>query len=82
MANNYGKFVPYFSIVAVTRYKLSQKDVPFTWGTSQQTAFETIRKCLASDNVLTHYNSIQEIGLSADAHAYGLGAVLFHTDAI
>lgn len=31
--------------------------------------------------MLTHFDPLQDISVSADASAYGVGAVLFHTDA-
>ena len=56
MANYYMKFVQNFSTEAAPLYKLTQVNVSYKWGTAQQTAFETLRKCLASVNVLTHYD--------------------------
>lgn len=48
---------------------------------SQQTALETLRKCLAHDNVLTNYDSQQEICVFSDNSGYGFGAVLFYASA-
>lgn len=50
--------------------------------TAQQTAYETFRHSYAFDNVLTYYDPLQEIGVSADAYSEGLIAVVFHTDAL
>lgn len=45
--------------------------------TSQLTAFETLRKYFASDNVLTHYDPHQQIGVSGDAFAMALRPFCF-----
>lgn len=66
--------------VLISRYNLTQCNVSYKWGTAQQTAFVNLRKCLASDNVLTHYDIQWEIGVSDDASPYSLGAVLFYTE--
>lgn len=49
--------------------------------TAQQSAFETVQMCLASDNVSSHYEPQQKIGVSANAFSDGFITVLFHTDA-
>ena len=54
---------------------LSKKNV-WTWGPSQEEAFNTLRDKLSMLTTLSLYNLAAKIKLSADASSYGLGAVL------
>lgn len=58
--------------------ELLRKDQPFEWREQHQTAFETIKKNLASDLALTHYDPAKKIIVAADASSYGMGAVIMH----
>ena len=50
----------------------------FSWGNSQQQAFNRAKKMLQSHSVLIHFDPSNEIVLSCDASPYGVGAVLAH----
>ena len=41
MANYYGKFVPNMSTTAALLYALTRNGVPYTWGSMQQSAFDS-----------------------------------------
>ena len=40
--------------------------------------FDCLKTILSNDTVLAHYDYSQQIGISRDASASGIGAVLFH----
>ena len=74
----YCKFLPNMSTVLAPLYKLLQKNVPWTWGTEQQIAFDSAKSALTSDRLLVHYDPDKELILACDASPYGVGAVLSH----
>ena len=74
----YCKFLPNMSTVLAPLYKLLQKNVPWTWGTEQQIAFDSAKSALTSDRLLVHYDPDKELNLACDASPYGVGAVLSH----
>lgn len=48
------------------------------WSTEHQEAFDKIKKILASDLVLTHYDPLKPIVVAADACQYGKGGAIMH----
>ena len=56
------------------RELLSSK-VTWLWGPSQNEAFEELKSTLARPTVLTLYNPEAKLKVSANAAAYGIGAV-------
>ena len=77
MANYYGKFIAIMSDNS-TALRINKTNSIYTWGEKEQTAFNSLKKILAYDVVLAHYNPAKEIEVAADASAYGIEAVLFH----
>ena len=76
MVNQLGKFSPNIAeFTKPLRDLLSTKN-SWMWGTSQTDAFNKIKDELTSPPVLAWYNPAGETKLTADASAYGLGAVL------
>lgn len=53
------------------------KENTWTWGPSQEQAFAQVKEELSQPTILTLYDPDKESKISADASAYGLGAVLF-----
>lgn len=76
MLNYYRTFVPNASSILEPLHSLLKKDCPWQWGDDQNNAFERIKKELASDTVLAHYNPSLPTVLTVDAGPAGLGAVL------
>ena len=79
LINFYAKFLPNLSTVLAPLYVLLQKNRPWTWGPSQQRAFQQAKERLTKSSLLVHFSSTQPLLLAADASPYGLGAVLSHT---
>lgn len=76
MVNQLGKFSPHLAtLTQPLRELLSTKNV-WMWGPSQEGAFKTVKEELSKPTVLDLYNMEKEHKVSADASAYGLGAVL------
>lgn len=78
MVGFYARFCPDLSIKAEPLYKLTRNNVPFEWTTLQEESFDAIRKDIASEKVLVHYDPKLPLVLSVDASPIGLGAVLSH----
>ena len=57
-----------------------QKETKWSWGAEQQKSFDEVKKLLASDCLLVHYDPNKELILACDASPYGVGAVLSHRD--
>jgi len=74
----YRKFLPNLASVLGPVNKLLRNDVPWEWGKDQQSAFHKVKKLLASDRVLVHYDPTKELVVSCDASSYGLGCVISH----
>jgi transposase InsO family protein len=74
----YGKFIDKMKELRGPLDELLCNDVSFEWQPKHQQAFEKIKKVLASDLALTHYDPKKKIIVAADASSYGMGAVLMH----
>jgi len=76
LAAYYRKFVNGFAAIAKPLFELTQKGRPFIWTTSQQNAFEQLKRCLAKAPVLAMPLENGEYWLDTDASDIALGAVL------
>ena len=59
-------------------HQLTKKDTPWNWNKKAQEAFDNLKTILSNDMVLANYDPSQQIGISCDASACGIRAVLFH----
>ncbi|KAK6761919.1 hypothetical protein RB195_022856 [Necator americanus] len=57
---------------------LLKKNVPFKWNEECEAAFNRAKEVLASDLLLTHFDSSLDIIVAADASDHGIGAVILH----
>lgn len=78
LINYYGKFLSNLATTLAPLYKLLQKNVKWSWGAIEKSAFEQIKKQLTSDSLIVHYDPNAELVLSCDASPYRVGAVLSH----
>lgn len=76
LVNYYRCFVPGASCILSPLYELLKKSNKWCWSHSEDEAFNKIKKILASDQVLTHFNPHAKIILTVDASPNGLGAIL------
>lgn len=72
----YRRFVPDFSEVARPLSGLTKKGAVWTWGPSQQHAFDTLKELLSSPPILRQADPNLPYTLRTDASCYALGAVL------
>ena len=77
-ANYYRKFISHFSKIAVPLFSLLKKDVPFSWGSSQQSAFDALKAQFLSGPILRHVDTSVPFLLETDASDFAIGAVLSH----
>ena len=78
LVNYYSHFLPNMASVLHSLYQLLKKDKKYTWTTTAQNAFDTVKEMITSDTVLTHYNPELPLKLACDSSSYGLGAVISH----
>lgn len=78
LAQYYTKFVRNAASILHPLYQLLQNNVQFVWSRRCQLAFDTMKKAIASDQVLTTYTPSLPLVLETDASPFGLGAILSH----
>ncbi|XP_045537055.1 uncharacterized protein K02A2.6-like [Papilio machaon] len=76
LANYYRNFVPGASTVLSPLYDLLKKNSKWEWCKVHSDAFLSIKKFLASDSVLAHFDPNAKLILTVDASPTGLGAIL------
>ena len=76
MANQLGKFTPNLAQIMQPLHELLTKSRNWSWGPSQSKAFDLVKEELSKPTTLALYDPAASTKISADASAYGLGAVL------
>ena len=76
--NYYGKFIQNLSSILHPLNHLLHANQKWKWTDECTQAFEEAERQLVSAHVLTHYDPTLPISLTADASAYGIGAVISH----
>ena len=76
MANQLGKFTPNLAQITQPLRELLSKSRNWIWGPSQSKAFDQVKEELSKPTTLALYDLAAPTKISADASAYGLGAVL------
>lgn len=80
LVNYYRCFVPGASCIMSPLYELLKKGCKWCWTKKEDEAFKSIKRYLASDEVLTHFDLNAKIILTVDASPSGLGAILSQID--
>ena len=75
-ANYLSRFMPQLSKVSEPLRKLTEKDVMFTWDSSQEEAFQAIKSMISSAFLLKYYDVASETAIQYDTSESGLGATL------
>ena len=76
MINQMNAFYPYMSRHISSLQALLKKDVAFTWLPEHRDAFEEIKRELAKELALRHFDSALNTSLVTDALKMGIGFAL------
>jgi transposase InsO family protein len=76
LASFYRRLVPKFAQLAKPLTLLLRKDAPFTWGESEQAAFDALKTALCSNQVMAYPDFTQPFILTTDASKYAAAAIL------
>lgn len=72
----YRKFVPNFSLLAEPLTRLTKKKTTFVWNDEQATAFDEIKRVLASDATLGVFNHTDPVCVKTDASRKRVAGIL------
>src|SRR3954470_24330625 len=76
ICNYYRRFVPHYSSIAAPLTQLTHKDIPYTWATQTQAAFDTLRTALTRTPILCIPDPALPFVITTDASGFAVGAVL------
>ena len=76
MINQINKFSPNISHISKPLRELLSSKISWTWAAAQEEAFTKLKREISSPRVLALYDIEAKTKVSADASAYGTGAVL------
>lgn len=76
MSAYYARFINNYAAIAAPLNMLKRKNVPFKWGTEQETAFNELKRALVQPTILKLPDFNKEFVLHTDASRHALGAVL------
>ena len=76
----YGRFIQQLSTLLQPLNELLKSNRRWEWTSECQSAFVKAKERLVSAPVLAHYDPSLPLKLVGDASAYGIGAVISHTD--
>ena len=80
LVNYLNRFSPALADLTAALRALCKQDTLFTWESSQQAAFEVIKKEITSAPVLAYFDQSKASTIQSDASKKGLGAVLLEDD--
>ena len=76
MVNYLARFLPHISRMIEPLRRLTNKNVEWTWGSEQETAFKKIKELVTSDQMLGYYTQDKPLYLQCDASQSGFGCAL------
>ena len=68
--------IPNYATVAESLRKLTRSNVTWEWTSEQQHAFEKLKQCLTSTEVMAYYNPSAETQLIVEGSPWGVAAIL------
>ena len=77
MVNQMSKFSPNIAQISKPLRELLSSKNSWNWTANQEDSFIKLKKEISSPTVLVLYDASAKAKISADASAYGLGAVLY-----
>ncbi|XP_048483440.1 uncharacterized protein LOC125489905 [Plutella xylostella] len=80
VVNYYRNFIPNASSLLAPLHELLKAGARWEWTRRHGDALAAVRRELASDRVLAHFDPAAQLVLAVDAGPAGLGAVLAHVD--
>lgn len=82
VVNYYRNFIPNASSLLNPLHELLHGNAPWKWGEEERRSIAAVRRELASERVLSHFEQAATLVLCVDAGPGGLGAVLSQRDDI
>ena len=79
LAQYLSKFLPCLSDITKPLRELTQNDIQWFWGDTQQTALDTLKEAVTETPVLRYYNVKEEVVIQCDASASGMAAALLQS---
>jgi len=76
LCNYYRIFIKDFAKIARPLHKLTRKNVPFNWGSDQQSAFDKLKELFTSAPILRNPDSNKPFIVETDASNFAVGAIL------
>lgn len=76
MVNYLSRFISNYSEIAAPLRDLLKKDVEFVWNKVHHASFTLLKERISQSPVLRYYSPNEEVTVSVDASAHGLGACL------
>ena len=76
MTNYCSRFIPNYSTITTPLRTLTKSDQPWTWTSSEQQAFDQLKRLLTSDTILSYFNPHKKATILVDASPVGFGAIL------
>lgn len=78
LVNYYGKFIDSYTEIMLPFYELLKADSKFDWDDRCEKSFEILKRKIAEEVTLAHFNPKIPIILTCDASQKGIGAILSH----
>ena len=76
MCNYLSCFIPKLSQTSEPLRCLTENNIDFRWGTSEQTAFDKVKELISEDQLLAFYDVTKPVVIQCDASGEGQGATL------